>query len=88
MHSPCAETPPARAVADGGTPARRGGKEARVDVTDAAPSPPGPAAEHAAPLDLMIANAGIWAVSAGAGETLAEVERVMRVNFAGTCNAI
>jgi short-subunit dehydrogenase len=65
--------------------------ETIVDVTDAAAVAAWvEAADRAAPLDLAIANAGIQGGLFGAGrsETLLEVERVMRVNFAGTCNTV
>jgi short-subunit dehydrogenase len=62
-----------------------------VDIADAAPLAAWiEAADRAAPLDLVIANAaiqgGLW--RGGTGETAEEVERVMQVNFAGTCNTI
>jgi short-subunit dehydrogenase len=65
--------------------------EGRIDLTDAAAVAAWIAtADSAAPLDLVIANAGVqgglW--RAGAGETREEVERVMRVNFGGACNTI
>ena len=48
------------------------------------------AADATAPLDLVIANAGIqgglW--RGGVGETRDELDRVMGVNFAGMCNTI
>jgi short-subunit dehydrogenase len=42
------------------------------------------------PLDLVIANAGINSGSApnDVGESLADVERLMRVNFCGACNTL
>ena len=65
--------------------------DACLDVTDAAAVAAWvQAAEAAAPLDLIIANAGIqgglW--RGGAGETRDEVDWVMRVNFAGIYNTI
>jgi short-subunit dehydrogenase len=63
--------------------------EAAVDVTDAAAVAAWvDAADRAAPLDLAIANAGVQGgpFRAGAGETLDEAERAMRVNFGGACN--
>jgi short-subunit dehydrogenase len=47
-------------------------------------------ADRAAPLDLVIANAGIQGGSwrGSAGETLPEIRRVMEVNFIGVCNTI
>lgn len=65
--------------------------DACLDVTDAATVAAWiEAAEAAAPLDLVIANAGIqgglW--RDGLGETRDELDRVMRVNFAGMCNTI
>jgi short-subunit dehydrogenase len=65
--------------------------EACIDVTDAAAvSAWAEAADTAAPLDLVIANAGIQGGPgrSGAGETRDEAERAMQVNFTGTCNAI
>jgi len=46
--------------------------------------------DAAAPLDLVIANAGITGGLAadGAGESRADVERLMRINFGGVCNTI
>lgn len=65
--------------------------EASIDVTDAAAVAAWvERAERAAPLDLVIANAGIQGGLSrdGAGETLAEVQRVMAVNFGGVCNTV
>jgi short-subunit dehydrogenase len=65
--------------------------ETRVDVTDAAAvSAWVEAADRAAPLDLVIANAGIQGgpFRAGGGETREEAERVMQVNFGGVCNTV
>ena len=46
--------------------------------------------DRAAPLELVVANAGVqgglW--RAGAGETLDELNRVMAVNFGGVCNTV
>lgn len=47
--------------------------------------------DHARPLDLVIANAGVLSgglVPGGDGESLAEVRRIMDTNFGGTCNTI
>jgi len=65
--------------------------EACIDVSDAAAVADWIAtAEAAAPLDVVIANAGIqgglW--RGGAGETQAELDRVMQVNFTGVCNTV
>jgi short-subunit dehydrogenase len=62
-----------------------------LDVTDAAAVAAWvEAADAAAPLDLVIANAGIqgglW--REGVGETRDELDRVMGVNFAGMCNTL
>lgn len=65
--------------------------ETRLDVTDAAAvSAWVSAVDRAAPLDLVIANAGIQGgpFRAGAGETREEAERVMQVNFGGVCNTV
>lgn len=65
--------------------------ETRVDVTDAAAvSAWVEAADRAAPLDLVIANAGIQGgpFRGGSGETREEAARVMRVNFDGVCNTV
>lgn len=65
--------------------------ETQIDVTDAAAvSSWVEAADRAAPLDLVIANAGIQGgpFRAGDGETREEAERVMQVNFGGVCNTI
>ncbi|HEV2186196.1 MAG TPA: SDR family NAD(P)-dependent oxidoreductase [Stellaceae bacterium] len=65
--------------------------ETIVDVTDAAAVADWvEGADRTAPLDLVIANAGIQGGSfrGGAGETLDEAERVMRVNFDGACNTV
>jgi len=64
---------------------------AHIDVTDAAAVAAWvETAERAAPLDLVIANAGIQGgpSRAGAGETSDEVERVMQVNFGGARNTV
>jgi len=64
---------------------------ALLDVTDE----PGlatwiEAIDRAHPLDLVFANAGITGGPApdGSGESLAELRRMMRVNFDGACNTI
>jgi len=46
--------------------------------------------DAARPLDLVIANAGITGgISAdGDGETLADVQRIMSINFGGVCNVL
>jgi len=65
--------------------------ETQVDVTDAgAVAAWVAAADRTAPLDLVIANAGIQGgpFRAGGGETREEAERVMQVNFGGVCNTI
>ena len=65
--------------------------DACLDVTDAAAVAAWvESADVAAPLDLVIANAGIqgglW--RGGVGETRDELDRVMGVNFDGMCNTI
>ena len=65
--------------------------EACVDVTDAAAVAAWvDVAAAVAPVDLVIANAGVQGgpTRAGAGETRDEVERVMQVNFGGVCNTV
>ena len=65
--------------------------EAAFDITDAlAVAAWVEAADRVAPLDLAIANAGIQGgpFRGGSGETREEAERVMQVNFGGTCNTV
>ncbi len=60
---------------------------AALDITDEA-AVAGWIAEVDArhPVDLAVANAGM--TGGGAGETLADVQRMMAVNFGGACNTI
>lgn len=61
----------------------------RVDVTDAADLSTWIHAAHAvAPLDLVIANAGISAGTGGGGETAEQARRIFAVNIDGVLNTV
>ncbi|HTZ80541.1 MAG TPA: SDR family NAD(P)-dependent oxidoreductase [Stellaceae bacterium] len=64
---------------------------AAIDVTDAAALAAWIAeADQRRPIDLVIANAGMTGGDAGDGngESLADVQRIMGVNFGGVCNTL
>jgi short-subunit dehydrogenase len=66
-------------------------ESAAIDVADAAALGAWIATiDRASPLDLVIANAGITGgLAAGNGsETLADVHRMMSINFGGVCNTL